>query len=86
MNNGQMAFAQVMAHGSRFVLDRYIRRYDGNRRVRRFSCRDQYLAVAFAKLTYRDSLPDIEACLGAVPDKHYHIGQSVWVNSGEEEP
>ena len=74
MNDGQMAFSQVMAHGSRFVLDRCIRRYDGNRRVRRFSCRDQYLAMAFAQLTYRDSLRDIEACLGAVPDKLYHLG------------
>jgi hypothetical protein len=74
MNEGQMAFSQVMAHGSRFVLDRCIRRYDGNRRVRSFSCRDQYLAMAFAQLTYRDSLRDIEACLGAVPDKLYHLG------------
>lgn len=74
MNEGQMAFSQVMAHGSRFVLDRCIRRYDGNRRVRSFSCRDQYLAMSFAQLTYRDSLRDIEACLGAVPDKLYHLG------------
>jgi hypothetical protein len=74
MNEGQMAFSQVMAHGSRFVLDRCIRRHDGNRRVRSFSCRDQYLAMSFAQLTYRDSLRDIEACLGAVPDKLYHLG------------
>jgi hypothetical protein len=74
MNEGQMAFSQVMAHGSRFVLDRCIRRYGGNRRMRRFSCRDQYLAMAFAQLTYRESLRDIEACLGAVPDKLYHLG------------
>ena len=74
MNEGKVAFAQVMAHGSRFVLDRCIRRYDGNRRVRSFSCRDQYLAMAFAQLTYRESLRDIEACLGAVPDKLYHLG------------
>jgi hypothetical protein len=74
MNEGQMAFSQVMAHGSRFVLDRCIQRYGGNRRMRRFSCRDQYLAMAFAQLTYRESLRDIEACLGAVPDKLYHLG------------
>lgn len=74
MNEGQMAFSQVMAHGSRFVLDRCIRRYHGNRGVRSFSCRDQYLAMAFAQLTYRESLRDIEACLGAVPDKLYHLG------------
>ncbi len=74
MNEGQMAFSQVMAHGSRFVLDRCIRRYDGNRRIRSFSVRDQYLSMSFAQLTYRESLRDIEACLGAVPDKLYHLG------------
>jgi hypothetical protein len=74
MNDGQMAFSQVMAYGSRFVLDRCIRRYGGHRRIRSFSCRDQYLAMAFAQLTYRDSLRDIEACLGAVPEKLYHLG------------
>ena len=49
MNEGQMAFSQVMAHGSRFVLDRCIRRYDGNRRVRSSTFRDQYLAMSFAQ-------------------------------------
>jgi len=48
---GKMVFAQLMAHGSRHVLDRCIRRYDGNRGVRSFSCRDQYLAMTFAQLT-----------------------------------
>ena len=74
MNEGQTVFAQLMAHGSRFTLDRCIRRYGGHRRVRSFSCRDQYLAMAFAQLTYRESLRDIEACLGAVPDRLYHMG------------
>ncbi len=74
MNDGPMVFSQLMAHGSRFVLDRCIRRYNGNRWVRNFSCRDQYLAMAFAQLTYRESLRDIEACLGAVPDRLYHLG------------
>lgn len=74
MNEGQMVFSQLMAFGSRFVLDRCIRRYDGNRRIRQFSCRDQFLAMAFAQLTYRESLRDIEACLRAVPDKLYHLG------------
>lgn len=74
MNEGQMAFSQIVAHGSRFVLDRCIRRYDGNRGVRSFSVRDQYLAMSFAQMTFRDSLRDIEACLGAVPDKLYHLG------------
>jgi hypothetical protein len=74
MNAGSTIFAQLLAHGSRFALDRCIRRYRGNHRVRRFSCRDQFLAMAFAQLTYRESLRDIEACLGAVPGRLYHLG------------
>lgn len=74
MNNGQIVFSQVMAHGSRFILDRCIRRYDGNRRIRSFSARDPYLAMSFAQVTYRDSLRDIEAYLGAVLDKLHHLG------------
>jgi hypothetical protein len=74
MHEGQMVFSQLMAHGSRFTLDRCIRRYGGDQRLRSFSCRDQYLAMAFAQLTYRESLRDIEACLAAVPDKLYHLG------------
>lgn len=74
MNQGRTVFSQLMAHASRFILDRCIRRYGGNRRVRRFSCRNQFLAMAFAQLTYRESLRDIEACLGAVPEKLYHMG------------
>ena len=67
MHEGKMVFSQSMAHGSRHVLDRCIRRYGGNRGVRSFFCRDQYLAMSFAQLTYRESLRDIEACLAAVP-------------------
>jgi len=74
MNEGRTVFSQLMAHGSRYTLDRCIRRYGGNRRVRRFSCRDQYLSMAFAQLTYRESLRDIEACLGADPERLYHLG------------
>ncbi len=74
MNEGTTIFAQLMAHASRFALDRCIRRYRGNHRVRRFSCRDQFLVMAFAQLTYRESLRDIEACLGALPDRLYHMG------------
>jgi len=74
VNDGATVFSQLMAHGSRFALDRCIARYAGNRRVRRFSCRDQFLAMAFAQLTYRESLRDIEACLGAIPERLYHMG------------
>jgi hypothetical protein len=74
MNLGSSVFAQLMGHSSRFTLDRCIRRYKGNHRVRSFSCRDQFLAMAFAQLTYRESLRDIEACLGAIPERRYHLG------------
>jgi hypothetical protein len=74
MNLGSSVFAQLIGHSSRFTLDRCIRRYRGNHRVRSFSCRDQFLAMAFAQLTYRESLRDIEACLGAIPERCYHLG------------
>jgi hypothetical protein len=74
MNQGSTIFSQLIAHASRDALDRCIRRYRGNRRVRTFSCRDQFLVMAFAQLTYRESLRDIEACLSALPDRLYHMG------------
>lgn len=74
MNEGSTIFAQLLAHASRDALDRCIRRYDGNKRVRSFSCRDQFLTMVFAQLTYRESLRDIEACLGAIPERLYHMG------------
>lgn len=74
MHQGRTLFSQLLEHASRFALDRCIRRYRGNHRVRTFSCRDQFLVMAFAQLTYRESLRDIEACLSAVPDQLYHMG------------
>lgn len=74
MNAGSTVFAQLMSHASRFTLDRCIRRYDGNRGVRHFRCRDQFLVLAFAQLTYRESLRDIEACLNAFPERLYGMG------------
>lgn len=53
---------------------RCVRRYGGNRRIRNFPCWDQFLAMAFAQLTYRDSLADIEVCLRSRPDQLYHMG------------
>lgn len=74
MNPGSTVFAQLMTHASRFALDGCIKRYEGNRGVRCFSCRDQFLVMAFAQLTYRESLRDIEASLGALPERLYHLG------------
>jgi len=74
MNQGQTIFQQLMS----FVPDREFRRcverYQGNAGLRSLSCWDQYLAMAFAQLTYRESLRDIEACLRALGAKRYHMG------------
>jgi transposase len=74
MNQGQTLFAQVMAHAPHREFQRCVRRYRGDARVRRFTCWDHFLTLAFAQLTYRESLRDIAACLGAMPERLYHMG------------
>jgi hypothetical protein len=74
MNQGQTLFAQVMAHAPHREFQRCVRRYRGDSGVRRFTCWDHFLTLAFAQLTYRESLRDIEACLGAMPERLYHMG------------
>lgn len=74
MNAGKLVFAQLMDFIPRNEFDKCVRRYQGNYRVRDFSCRDQFLAMSFAQLTYRESLRDIEACLRSVQPKLYHLG------------
>ena len=74
MNTGKLVFAQLMDFMPRCDFDKCVRRYQGNYRARGFSCRDQFLAMAFAQLTYRESLRDIETCLRSVQPKLYHLG------------
>jgi len=74
MNQGRTVFAQLIEHAPHKEFQKCVRKYQGQRRVRRFTCWDQFLCMAFAQLTYRESLRDIEACLGAVPEKLYHLG------------
>lgn len=74
MYDGQMVFGQLMEFVPRRPFDTCVQRYHGERRVRRFSCRDQFLAMAFAQLTCRESLRDIETCLRAMESKLYHAG------------
>jgi len=74
MNLGRTVFAQLMEFVPHPVFDACVARYRGNHRARRFSCRDQFLVMAFAQLTYRESLRDIEACLRAMPERLYHAG------------
>ena len=76
MNQGQTIFAQIMQFLSHDEFDRCVQRFDGNRYTKRFSCWDQFLAMAFAQLTYRESLRDIEVCLATQRSKLYHCGLS----------
>ena len=74
MHVGKLVFSQVIEHLPMHTFRRCIARYQGNRYAKSFSCLDQYLCMAFAQLTYRESLRDIEACLRAHKDKLYHMG------------
>jgi hypothetical protein len=74
MNQGRTVFAQVIQHAPHKAFQRCVERYPGVRRSRRFTCWDQFLCLVFAQLTFRESLRDIEACLGAVPEQLYHMG------------
>ncbi len=74
MYTGQMIFSQLMDFLPKHEFDKCVRRYQGNYRVRKFSCLDQFRCMAFAQLTYRESLRDIETCLRAVQPKLYHVG------------
>jgi hypothetical protein len=74
MNTGKLVFAQVMAHLPLTTFRRCVARYDGEHKVKHFTCLDQYLCMAFAQLTYRESLRDIEACLRSQAAKLYHMG------------
>jgi hypothetical protein len=71
---GKLVFAQLMEFLPRHDFDACVRRYSGDQRPRGFSCRDQFLAMAFAQLTFRESLRDIETCLRAHQTKLYHAG------------
>ena len=74
MNAGKTVFAQVLEHLPRYEFDKFVKEYEGNHRVRRFPCYDQFLCLAYAQLTYRESLRDIETCLNSHHEKLYHIG------------
>jgi hypothetical protein len=74
MNQGKLVFAQIMEHLPLSTFRRCVARYDGEHKVKHFSCLDQYLCMAFAQLRWRESLRDIEACLRAHSTKLYHLG------------
>lgn len=74
MNTGQTIFSQIMDYLSLYEFRRCVKRYRGNRKVITFSCLDQFLCMAFAQVTYRESLRDIETCLRSRQSKLYHMG------------
>ncbi len=74
MPTGRTVFAQLMDVIPRRAFETSVQRYRGRHRVHAFSCYDQFLCMAFAQLTYRESLRDIETCLRAVQPKRYHAG------------
>src|ERR1700694_62444 len=74
MNLGRAVFSQLMEHLPSYEFQKCVARYYGDSYFIGFSCLDQYLAMAFAQLTYRESLRDIEACLRSVGGKLYHMG------------
>src|ERR1700693_6058072 len=74
MNLGQTVFSELISHLPHKEFQKCVTLYDGDCHHRRFSCWDQSLSMAFAQLTYRESLRDIEACLGSMQSKLYHMG------------
>jgi len=74
MHAGQLVFSQVMDYLPLHTFRRYVARYQGERYVKQFRCLDHYLVMAFAQLTYRESLRDIVVCLHAHQSKLYNMG------------
>ena len=74
MHAGRIVFSQLLDFLPKYQFDKCVCRYRGNHRIKTFSCFDQYLCMAFAQITYRQSLRDIETCLRALKPKLYHCG------------
>jgi hypothetical protein len=74
MYTGRLVFSQLIEFLPMHQFRRCVDKYRGNYRMRSFSCLDQFLSMAFAQLSYRESLRDIESCLRAMHNKLYHLG------------
>ena len=74
MNLGRTVFSQLLDHLPSYEFQKCVARYRGDYQQKRFSCWDQFLCMAFAQLSYRESLRDIEACLRSLGAKLYHMG------------
>lgn len=73
MYSGRLIFLQIMDIAPKYEFHKCVDRYRGNYQIKSFSCMDQFLLMAFAQLTYRESLRDIESCLRAMQPKLYHM-------------
>lgn len=74
MNSGKIVFSQIMDFLPLHEFRKCVKRYQGDYRIKKFSCLDQFLCMAFAQLTYRESLRDVEVCLRSMKNKLYHMG------------
>lgn len=74
MAQGKYVLSQILELVTRIEFSRCVDKYQGNYRVRSFSCRDQFICLAFGQLTHRESLRDIVSCLNAQKSKHYQLG------------
>ena len=74
MYTGRLVFSQLFDFLPMHRFRQCVERYDGNRHIKSFTCLDQFLCMAFAQLSHRESLRDIESCLRAMKNKVYHLG------------
>ena len=74
MYTGKMIFSQVVSFLPKYEFEKCVDKYKGSHKVKDFSCWDQFLCMAFAQLTYRNSLRDTVICLRAMQSKLYHMG------------
>jgi len=74
MHTGKLVFSQIIDYLPLYTFRKCVNRYQGHYKVKSFSCLDQYLCMAFAQMTFRESLRDIEVCLRAQKSKLYHMG------------
>jgi len=74
MYQGKTVFSQIMTFISKYEFKKIVDSYGGDYKTRRFTCWNQLLSMAFAQLTYRESLRDLETCLEAQSQKQYHLG------------
>lgn len=74
MNSGRTVFSQIMEFLPLYEFNKCVKRYQGNYKTQSFTCLNQFYTMAFAQLTFRESLRDIEACLNALHSKLYHLG------------